>query len=203
MLFVGPIDRGVSFAVDKAVRDAGGTVVRTRSIGVPIDTKAVQEALRRRPAFHRLSGARPARRARHRSRGRARGGRSDAALGRARRADRAGARRPVDAAGRRARRRSHRRAAARCDQGVPRGRLRRACTFGRAGSRHRGIRNDPERDPGVHPRRSLDRRLGRHLGRAHSGSCCFSAAPSPAATASARLPRTACSRRYLPLPSPG
>ena len=57
MLFVGPIDRGVSFAIGKAVRDAGGAVVRTRSIGVPIDVPAVQDALRRLPAFRRLQGA--------------------------------------------------------------------------------------------------------------------------------------------------
>ena len=57
VLFVGPIDRGVSFAVGKAVRDAGGTVVRTRSIGVPVDAKAIQDALRRQPAFRRLAGA--------------------------------------------------------------------------------------------------------------------------------------------------
>lgn len=57
LLFVGPIDRSVSFAIGKAVRDAGGTVVRTRSIGVPIDVKAIQEALRRQPTFRRLLGA--------------------------------------------------------------------------------------------------------------------------------------------------
>ena len=57
VLFVGPIDRGVSFAIGKAVRDAGGAVVRTRSIGVPIDVPAVQDALRRLPAFRRLQGA--------------------------------------------------------------------------------------------------------------------------------------------------
>ena len=56
VLFVGPIDRGVSFAVGKAVRDAGGNVVRTRSIGVPVDAKAIQDALRRHPAFRRLAG---------------------------------------------------------------------------------------------------------------------------------------------------
>jgi hypothetical protein len=56
VLFVGPIDRGVSFAVAKAVRDAGGTVVRTRSIGVPVDAKTIQEALRRHPAFRQLAG---------------------------------------------------------------------------------------------------------------------------------------------------
>lgn len=57
VLFVGPIDRTVSFAVGKAVRDAGGTVIRTRSIGVPIDVKAIQEALRRQPTFRRFLGA--------------------------------------------------------------------------------------------------------------------------------------------------
>ena len=57
VLFVGPIDAGVSFAIGKAVRDAGGTVVRVRSVGVPLDTKAVQDALRRQPAFKQLTGA--------------------------------------------------------------------------------------------------------------------------------------------------
>ena len=56
VLFVGPIDRGASFAVGKAVRDAGGTVVRTRSIGVPVDAKAIQDALRRQPALRQLVG---------------------------------------------------------------------------------------------------------------------------------------------------
>ena len=56
VLFVGPVDRVVSTAVGNAVRDAGGTVVRTRSIGVPIDAKAVQDALRRQPAFRRFAG---------------------------------------------------------------------------------------------------------------------------------------------------
>jgi hypothetical protein len=56
VLFVGPIDRTVSFAIGKAVRDAGGTVVRTRSIAVPVDVKAMQEALRRQPVFRKLLG---------------------------------------------------------------------------------------------------------------------------------------------------
>jgi len=56
VLFVGPVDQGVSFNVGKAVRDAGGTVVRTRSISVPLDTKAIQKALRRDPAFRRYLG---------------------------------------------------------------------------------------------------------------------------------------------------
>ena len=51
MLFVGPVDQGVSFAVGKGVRDAGGTVVRTRSISVPLDIAAIEDALRGEPAF--------------------------------------------------------------------------------------------------------------------------------------------------------
>jgi hypothetical protein len=56
VLFVGPIDQGASFAVGKAVRDAGGAVVRTRSIVVPLDLKTIQAALRRQPALRRLAG---------------------------------------------------------------------------------------------------------------------------------------------------
>ena len=57
VLFVGPVDQGVSFAIGKGVRDAGGTVVRTRSISVPVDGKAIQDALRGDPAFRRYLGA--------------------------------------------------------------------------------------------------------------------------------------------------
>lgn len=56
VLFVGPVDRGVSFSIEKAVRDAGGTVVRTRSISAPLDVKAVEEALKRQQAFRKLAG---------------------------------------------------------------------------------------------------------------------------------------------------
>lgn len=56
VLFVGPIDGGVSFEIDRAVRDAGGRVVRTRSIGVPVDMVAVQDALRRQPALRQFTG---------------------------------------------------------------------------------------------------------------------------------------------------
>lgn len=56
VLFVGPIDQGVSFAIGKAVRDAGGRVVRTRAIGVPIEVKAIQDALTRQPALRRFRG---------------------------------------------------------------------------------------------------------------------------------------------------
>jgi hypothetical protein len=56
VLFVGPVDQGVSFNIEKAVRDGGGTVVRTRSISVPLDMPAVQDALRGDTAFRRLAG---------------------------------------------------------------------------------------------------------------------------------------------------
>ena len=56
VLFVGPVDQGVSFAVAKGVRDAGGTVVRTRSISVPLDVARIEDGLRGDPAFRRYLG---------------------------------------------------------------------------------------------------------------------------------------------------
>ncbi len=56
VLFVGPVDGSVSVSLDKAVRDAGGNVLRTRSIGVPFDTKAIEQTLRRQPALRQLQG---------------------------------------------------------------------------------------------------------------------------------------------------
>jgi len=57
VLFVGPVDASAAFSVRKAVVDAGGTIVRTRSIGVPLDMKRVQEILKRQPtSFRRLQG---------------------------------------------------------------------------------------------------------------------------------------------------
>ena len=56
ILFVGPIDGRVAFSVEKAVGDAGGTVVRTRSIGVPLETQAVQDVLRGQAAVRKLRG---------------------------------------------------------------------------------------------------------------------------------------------------
>ena len=56
VLFVGPINRSVAFNIRKAVEDAGGMVVRTRSIRAPLDAKAVQEILKRQPAFRRVQG---------------------------------------------------------------------------------------------------------------------------------------------------
>ena len=57
VLFVGPVNQGVAFNVQRAVGDAGGNVVRTRSLSVPLDTAAVQEALRLDPAFRSFLGA--------------------------------------------------------------------------------------------------------------------------------------------------
>ena len=57
VLFVGPVDQSVSFAVGKGVRDAGGTVVRTRSISVPFDIAALEDGLRGDPAFRRYLGS--------------------------------------------------------------------------------------------------------------------------------------------------
>jgi hypothetical protein len=56
VVFVGPVDRGVSFAIDQSVRDAGGTVVRTRSISAPLDVKAVEDTLRGQQALRKLAG---------------------------------------------------------------------------------------------------------------------------------------------------
>ncbi len=57
LLFVGPVDRGVAFTVDKAVSDAGGDVVRTRSLTTPLDVTAVEKAVRRQAALRNLAGA--------------------------------------------------------------------------------------------------------------------------------------------------
>ena len=56
VLFVGPIDRSMAFTISQAVGDSGGTIVRTRSIGVPIDAKAVHDALGRQPSLRQLQG---------------------------------------------------------------------------------------------------------------------------------------------------
>ena len=56
VLFVGSIDPRVSLAADRAVRDAGGTVIRLRAIRVPVDAQAVKEALRRRQGLVTLTG---------------------------------------------------------------------------------------------------------------------------------------------------
>lgn len=56
VLFVGPVDPTVSFAVARAVRDAGGRIVRTRAIGVPLEEQRVQDALAAQPALDRYAG---------------------------------------------------------------------------------------------------------------------------------------------------
>jgi hypothetical protein len=55
-LFVGPVDQGVSGAVERAVRDAGGSQTRLRSLTVPLDGPALDKALRDRPALRRYAG---------------------------------------------------------------------------------------------------------------------------------------------------
>jgi hypothetical protein len=55
VLFVGSVDPRVSLAVDRAVRDAGGAVVRLRAVRVPVEPDAMREALRRRPALSGLA----------------------------------------------------------------------------------------------------------------------------------------------------
>lgn len=56
VLYVGSVDQTVDFAVAGAVRDAGGTVVRMRAIGVPLDAKAVADTVGRRPALRSYDG---------------------------------------------------------------------------------------------------------------------------------------------------
>jgi hypothetical protein len=51
VVFVGSIDQGVSFAIASAIRDAGGTVVRTRSIRVPIGHAEIRDAVAGKPAL--------------------------------------------------------------------------------------------------------------------------------------------------------
>ena len=50
VLFVGPVD-GTAEAVSQAVGDAGGRVVRVRAVRVPVDQKAVVNALARSPVL--------------------------------------------------------------------------------------------------------------------------------------------------------
>ena len=45
VLFVGSIDQGISAAIRRAVRDAGGSITRVRAVGVPIDPAAIGRAL--------------------------------------------------------------------------------------------------------------------------------------------------------------
>jgi Copper transport outer membrane protein, MctB len=45
VIFVGSLDQGISTAVGRAVRDAGGSVTRVRAVDVPLDTPAIARAL--------------------------------------------------------------------------------------------------------------------------------------------------------------
>ncbi len=56
VLFVGPIDGGTAFNIRKSVTDAGGAVVRTRSIRAPLDVASVQGILKRQPSLRQLQG---------------------------------------------------------------------------------------------------------------------------------------------------
>ena len=56
MVYIGSIDQVVDFAVSKAVRDAGGTVVRVRAVRVPVDAATMEEALADRPALKAYEG---------------------------------------------------------------------------------------------------------------------------------------------------
>lgn len=56
VLFVGPVDQSVADAVRRGVRDAGGAVVRLRSVAVPLDDDPLDEALRARPTLRAYVG---------------------------------------------------------------------------------------------------------------------------------------------------
>jgi hypothetical protein len=45
VLFVGRVDKGIFTAIDRAVRDAGGSITRIRAIGVPLDPAVIGRAL--------------------------------------------------------------------------------------------------------------------------------------------------------------
>lgn len=49
VIFVGSVDQGVSFAIGSTVRDAGGTVTRTRSLRIPLTQREVRDALADKP----------------------------------------------------------------------------------------------------------------------------------------------------------
>ncbi len=45
VLFVGSVDQGISTAIRRAVRDAGGSIARVRAVGMPLDPVAVARSL--------------------------------------------------------------------------------------------------------------------------------------------------------------
>lgn len=56
VVFVGSVDQSVSFAVEEAVRDAGGRIVRMRALRVPIEAESLEDALDETPALRRYAG---------------------------------------------------------------------------------------------------------------------------------------------------
>ena len=186
--------------VEKAVLDAGGTVVRTRSISAPLDMKAVQETLRRQPRCRKLAGstssatsAAPSERARA-------GGKTPLwdALGQIIVLEREGpSTPPADAL-----------VVVRTAEPqtgptkrVPRGALLGSRARRRAGRRDGGPRRVPTAMPafakaGLSTVDAIDGSTG------GSASCSSCRARSRAATAWARRPRTASCRRSRP-PAPG
>ena len=189
MLFVGPVDQGVSFAVGKGVRDAGGTVVRTRSISVPLDIAGDPGRPAGRSRLSPLPG-----RGSHRPISATRSRRSSPPAARRRSGtrsakiivqEREGSATPPADAVVVVRSAEPQRG---LTKALPRRPLRRARAIGRAGRRHRGVGHVAERHPGVLAGRPLDRRLGRHLGRPARPRPAPRRRRARAATASARRP---------------
>jgi hypothetical protein len=56
VLSVGPIDQTVDFAIRRAVRDAGGEIVRTRSLRVPVVRDAIQAAVAKQDSLEGMVG---------------------------------------------------------------------------------------------------------------------------------------------------
>jgi hypothetical protein len=56
VLYVGSVDPTVDFAVDRAVQDAGGSVVRMRALAVPVDAQVLDDALAGRPTLRSYRG---------------------------------------------------------------------------------------------------------------------------------------------------
>jgi hypothetical protein len=56
IVFVGSVDQGLAGTIRRTVGDAGGRVAQTRALGVPIDSEAVDSALRSEPETRQLAG---------------------------------------------------------------------------------------------------------------------------------------------------
>lgn len=56
VVYVGSVPQPVDFSITKAVRDAGGMVVRMRALRVPIDEDLVQREIEKHPALREYSG---------------------------------------------------------------------------------------------------------------------------------------------------